>query len=142
MARVESGAERSTIELYSTGDSSRVLPYPAGVVPPQARLLDEQRLADVQAGAAGGVGDVLVDRDGAVDEAQELVGIGAQRAAFAAGDRHVQAAQEVVQRGAEVDLGGTGADGFGGAVHREQTRGHAIAYSNIDAAESPWSIAQ
>ena len=80
------------------------LPYSACVVPPQARFLGEQSLADVQSGAAARVLDVLVDGERAVNELQQLVRVDAKRAAIAARDWHVEATQEIVHRGAEENL--------------------------------------
>ena len=67
--------------------------------------ISEERLADVEPVPSGRIADVLVDRERAVDEAQELVCVDAKAAALAARDRNVQEPQELVHAAAEVDLG-------------------------------------
>jgi len=58
--------------------------YPLVLVPPQPRFIGEQGLPDVQARASGGIADVLVDRQSAVDQTQQLSSHDPQLPAFTA----------------------------------------------------------
>ena len=58
------------------------LPYSVGFIPPEPSFLGEQCLANVQAGATGGIADVFIDRDGAMDQSQELVGVNPEGASM------------------------------------------------------------
>jgi len=62
-------------------------------------------MADVEPGPPLRVADVLVDRQRAVNQPQQLVRVHAQRAALAARDRDVEQPQEIVHALAEIDLG-------------------------------------
>ena len=74
------------------------LPYSVVLVPPELCFLGEQRLAYVQPGPSAGVTNVLVDRQRALDESLQLVGVYAQVSPLAAGHRDIEQTQEVVYR--------------------------------------------
>jgi hypothetical protein len=58
----------------------------------------------MQAGSTGRVPDVFIDRDRAMDQSQELVGVNAEGAAITARDRDIESSQKFVHAGAQENL--------------------------------------